>query len=61
MTPTAKLRFVNGKETHETGHVTADGHRFLGVRYVHKLQQWWEHTEWNAQGEWRDVPLETEE
>ena len=61
MTPTAKLRFVNSKETFETGHVTSDGHRFLGVRYVHKLQQWWEHTEWNAEGEWRDVPLEQEQ
>ena len=25
------------------------------------LQQWWEHTEWNAQGEWLDVPLEKEQ
>jgi hypothetical protein len=42
MIPTAKLRFLNGKETFETGHVTSDGHRFLGVRYVRVLQQWWE-------------------
>ena len=67
MTPTAKLRFVNGKETHETGHVTADGHRFLGVRYVRVLQQWWEPEQniidmvaGKTQGEWRDVPLEQE-
>jgi hypothetical protein len=68
MTPTAKLRFVNGKETFETGHVTSDGHRFLGVRYVHKLQQWWEPEQniidrvtGKTQGEWRDVPLEQEQ
>ena len=66
MTPTAKLRFVNGKETYETGHVTSDGHRFLGVRYVHKLQQWWaipnsyDMITGQPAGEWRDVPLEEE-
>jgi hypothetical protein len=52
MTPTSKLRFVE---------------RFvpvIGTNYgstVRVLQQWWEHTEWNAPGEWRDVPLEKEE
>lgn len=67
MTPTSKLRFVNGKELFETGHVTADGHRCLGVRHVHKLQQWWEDEKGDLEigiivyGEWRDVPLETED
>jgi hypothetical protein len=68
MTPTNKLRFVNGKETFETGHVTSDGHRFLGVRYVRVLQQWWEPEQniidrvtGKTQGEWRDIPTETED
>ena len=78
MTPTPKLRFVNGEETFETGHYTADGHRFLGVRHVHKLQQWWEnpnimetsrqtdekgqpYISYKYKGEWRDVPVETED
>jgi hypothetical protein len=66
MTPTPKLRFVNGEETFETGHYTADGHRFLGVRHVHKLQQWWETQEFDMitgrlVGEWRDIPTETED
>lgn len=45
MTPTPKLRFVE---------------RDLGYTKIRVLQQWWEHTEWNAPGEWRDVPLEKE-
>ena len=45
MTPTPKLRFVE---------------RDLGYAKIRVLQQWWEHTEWNAPGEWRDVPLEKE-
>jgi hypothetical protein len=67
MTPTAKLRFLNGKETFETGHVTSDGHRFLGVRYVRVLQQWWvapdsfDMITGQPAGEWRDVPLEQEQ
>ena len=31
------------------------------VKTVRILQQWWEHTEWHAPGEWRDIPLEKEE
>jgi hypothetical protein len=68
MTPTPKLRFVNGEETFETGHVTSDGHRFLGVRYVRVLQQWWEPEQniidvvvGKTKGEWRDIPTETED
>jgi hypothetical protein len=45
MTPTPRLRFVE---------------RDLGYTKIRVLQQWWEHTEWNAPGEWRDVPLEKE-
>jgi hypothetical protein len=44
MTPTTRFRFV--------------------IRYeptqIRILQQWWEHTEWHAPGEWRDIPLEKE-
>jgi hypothetical protein len=50
MTPTAKLRFVEREQA--TGQMIT--HRKI-------LQQWWEHTEWNAQGEWRDIPTETED
>lgn len=54
MKPTPKLRFVKRNEP-----VIRSDERFDNWRYV--LQQWWEHTEWNAPGEWRDVPLEKEE
>jgi hypothetical protein len=54
MTPTPKLRFVKRNEP-----VIRSGERFDNWRYI--LQQLWEHTEWNAPGEWRDVPLEKEE
>ena len=50
MTPTAKLRFV-------------ERDLFVGlhdVKVIRILQQWWEPTEWNAEGEWRDVPVENE-
>lgn len=59
MTPTAKLRFVQRKEQLHPFYRSPDGgpaYRTLTI-----LQQWWEHTEWNASGEWRDVPLETED
>ena len=49
MTPTAKLRFIERELPYPE------------VRTVRILQQWWEHTEWNAEGEWRDVPLEQEQ
>ena len=49
MTPTNKLRFV--ERENKIGSMIA----------TYKiLQQWWEHTEWNAEGEWRDVPVEKE-
>ena len=50
MTPTPKLRFVE-RNTNDPN----------APRTIKILQQWWEHTEWNAEGEWRDVPLEKEE
>jgi hypothetical protein len=52
MTPTPKLRFVERIQLDYPGASTG--------RYVRILQQWWEHTEWNAPGEWRDVPIERE-
>lgn len=67
MKPTAKLRFVERVEaisTHTDGSTIG--------RRVRILQQWWESSMsmnlgWtgdipiiNAQGEWRDVPLEKE-
>jgi hypothetical protein len=56
MTPTPKLRFV---ERVVQFPVELMSHITMGRR-VRILQQWWEHTEWNAPGEWRDVPLEVE-
>ena len=53
MTPTNRLRFLQRNEP-----VILNGEQFDNWRNV--LQQWWEHTEWNAPGEWRDVPLEKE-
>jgi hypothetical protein len=53
MKPTPKLRFVNRNEP-----VILRGEKFDNWRKV--LQQWWEPTEWNAEGMWRDVPLEKE-
>jgi hypothetical protein len=49
MTPTPKLRWINRPLPNITSHVER------------VLQQWWEHTEWNAEGEWRDVPIEKEQ
>ena len=60
MTPTAKLRFFE-KTVHFNSGSTVDGIPITGVQKFRVLQQWWEHTEWNASGEWRDVPLEKEE
>ena len=56
MTPTPKLRFVERVINLCT---SPDGTVSHGTK-VRILQQWWEQTEWNAQGEWRDVPLEAE-
>jgi hypothetical protein len=53
MTPTPKLRFVE----RVIAVPATDGEG----RTVRILQQWWEHTEWNAPGEWRDVRLEKEQ
>ena len=53
MTPTNKLRWIGRVTT-----TYANGVEFHSDNKV--LQQWWEHTEWNAEGEWRDVPLEVE-
>ena len=65
MTPTAKLRFVERVEGFEQYDVKVTERHGTEVCYrpnkTRTLQQWWEHTEWNAQGEWRDVPLEQEQ
>jgi hypothetical protein len=60
MTPTAKIRFFE-RTIHFNSGSTVDGIPITGVQKFRVLQQWWEHTEWNAPGEWRDVPLEKEE
>ena len=57
MTPTPRLRFVERPINICT---SPDGTVSHGTM-VRILQQWWEHTEWHAPGEWRDVPLEVEE
>ena len=61
MTPTAKLRFFEKTVHFNTGSTVNDGIPIIGSQKFRVLQQWWEHTEWNAQGEWRDVPLEQEQ
>ena len=64
MTPTPKLRFVE----RQNGYRTTDGKDVM-PNMVRILQQWWESdltghwvtsTEFRPDGEWRDVPLETE-
>ena len=62
MTPTPKLRFVEREAGFEQYDVKVTARHGAEVCYrpkkVRILQQLWEHTEWNAPGEWRDVPLE---
>ena len=59
MTPTNKLRFVQ-RDMAIPIQRYPDGTKVSEIKPVRILQQWWEHTEWNAPGEWRDVPLEEE-
>ena len=51
-TPTNKLRFVERKDF-------TDDPANPVIRHV--LQQWWDPAFFTEPGEWRDVPLETEE
>ena len=62
MTPTPKLRFVERKVYVSKPAYNTYGNEGMVSELVKKtiLQQLWEHTEWNAPGEWRDVPLEKE-
>lgn len=57
MKPTAKLRFIERDMT--VPHPTMPN--VAQIKSVRILQQWWEQTEWDAPGEWRDVPLEKDE
>ena len=63
MTPTPKLRFVERSVPMHPFYKTIDaqGNTVQAMQTYRVLQQFWEHTEWNAPGEWRDVPLEKEE
>lgn len=63
MRPTAKLRFVERSVPMHPFYKTIDaqGNTVQAMQTYRVLQQFWEHTEWNASGEWRDVPLEKEE
>lgn len=63
MTPTNKLRFVEREVLDETLST-----RGIGInKTIRVLQQWWEDQSTDVHwvngnpGEWRDVPLETEE
>ena len=56
MKPTPELRFI---ERHKELFIDPDTNISHGVK-LRVLQQWWEPTQWNAEGEWRDVPLEAE-
>jgi hypothetical protein len=60
MKPTPKLRFIQRDGPMMGFHKNADGSETTMHQKIRILQQWWEHTEWNAPGEWRDVPLEAE-
>lgn len=63
MTPTPKLRFVERRvyvNKSVRNYYVGEGTISELVKKT-ILQQWWEHTEWNAPGEWRDVPLEKEQ
>lgn len=61
MKPTAKLRFV------ERDCYSRNGEHFLEPFQIKILQQWWEDEKGDLEngitvyGEWRDIPLETEE
>lgn len=61
MTPTNKLRFVEREERHW------HDDRTYSARRIRILQQWWDvedgdHEDYViAGGEWRDVPVETED
>ena len=62
MTPTAKLRFVlRDEQTGMYGSIPV-------IKTVRILQQWWEPEQniidmvaGKTKGEWRDIPLETED
>lgn len=69
MTPTAKLRFVQRKVPMHPFYKTTDaqGNLVQAMQTYHVLQQWWEEKQWAHDdwivvgGEWRDVPMETED
>lgn len=63
MKPTTKLRFVERSFPMHPFYKTIDaqGNTVQATQTFRILQQWWEHTEWNAPGEWRDVQLEKEQ
>jgi len=68
MTPTAKLRFFEKTVHFNTGSTVNDGIPIIGSQKFRMLQQWWEPEQniidmvaGKTKGEWRDVPLETEE
>ncbi len=66
MKPTSRMRFVERKAQMHPFYKSADGGPAYQIYRV--LQQWWatdpdDYEDWvlRANGEWRDVPLETEE
>ena len=63
MKPTPRLRFIERSVPMHPFYKTVDanGNTVQTMQKIRILQQWWEHTEWNAPGQWRDVPLEAEE
>ncbi len=72
MTPTAKLRFFEKTIHFNSGSTVNDGIPIVGSQKFRILQQWWApfrtfsdgygyQTVEQEGGEWRDVPLETEE
>jgi hypothetical protein len=61
MTPTTRFRYI------ERDCYSSNGEHFSTPHRVRILQQWWEGKKWNEEftqilsGEWRYIPLETEQ
>jgi hypothetical protein len=69
MKPTNRLRFVTRKMVFDAFYMMTDGggKTVPAQQTIRVLQQWWEDSVGDIEqgitafGEWRDVPLETEE
>jgi hypothetical protein len=55
MTPTTRFRYI------ERDYFEVNDEHFTHPHRVRLLQQWWAFEEDQTIGEWRDIPLETEQ